>query len=299
MYEHVSKKKENKSRTVSNYVPQRKSCSKEGFDFYKRPETKQSIQLKSNKDNFSNNMPIQMVVFIKSKDGKTRMEEDDFYDLQDDEEYDYEALEEYEERIREEKKAIARQKRAEEEELKAQEAAKKRQQILERERQLSGIPLIVTRRDKDFRNPQNRRGQGKAHITEHGLAPAGRIAVTAEEQLDQTSINKGESDRISFTGPKQNDGVIYGDQEIEVKLRKIARAKIKGKKDAQHLEVFTSKMLLDRVRDDRLRGYVRRDDEHQVRVAQPEKGELLTIPARFIRGSGFMEQHDSDSEDEL
>lgn len=293
MYEHVEKKKENK-RAVSNYVPQRKSCFKEGFEFYNRPEAKQSLQFKGIIGNFTDGMPIQMMVIIKGADGKNRTEEDD-YELQDGEEYDFDAMEEYEEQKREAEILKAKQEK--------QLAEAQRLQLLEeREARLKRIPLVVKRSDRNFREPQNSRKQGKAHITERGLAPAGRVSVTTKEHLDQKSIHKGESDLISFTGPNpDHGGQKYGGENaeiLEVKARKIARAKEKGKMDAQNLEVITSKEILDQVHDERLHAYARKDDEHQIRVKQPNEGELLVIPKRFLKGAGFADQHDSDSEDD-
>lgn len=282
-----------------------------------------SSRKSQNSGDFSNqNAPIQRVVFVKGPEG-TRKVDDDDYELADGEEYDDEALEEYyeqeEERKMQEREAAklgARQEReaaelAAQQEREAAELAARREEVerqrllAEREGRLRLIPMSVSRSDRNFPSPVNSRGNGKAHLLDSGLAPAGPTSISHAEQLDQESQNKGTSNLISFTGPNPKDGgQEYGGgnaQKLTVKTRKIARAKEKGKPDAQHLEISTSSSLLadPEVRyDKRLRSYVKKDDEHQIRVNTPVEERAQTIPRRFIYGAGLANEHDSDSDED-
>jgi hypothetical protein len=185
-------------------------------------------------------------------------------------------------------------------------AEQRRKELRERKALLSKYPRGVTRRDRNFANQQNRRGQGKAHIVGGGLAGAGSTEIPPTEQLLQDSPNKGTSNLISFSGPKPSPGTVYGpdgSQVVTVKTRKLMRAKVKGKRDTAHLEVITSAELKELARlvpnAKQLIGYIRKDDEYQVRV-RPLIGSLAkpVIPARFLVGPGGEETHDSDSESE-
>ncbi|WP_143185797.1 hypothetical protein [Algoriphagus halophilus] len=174
-----------------------------------------------------------------------------------------------------------------------------------REEKLKSIPLEVSRTDRNFPSKTNRSGQGKAHLTNEGLAPAGNTSISNLDQLDQDSLNKGTSNIISFTGPNpQNGGQAYGGNNAKrlfVKTRKIARAKEKGKLDAQHLEISTSNQLLSKpeIRFNRkFQSYVTKDDEHQIRVNNPNEGYDQIIPPRFIYGDDLENEHDSDSDSE-
>jgi hypothetical protein len=186
------------------------------------------------------------------------------------------------------------------------DAKKKAQLLAQRELALDHIPLSIKRTDRNFNNAVNSKHQGKAHLTPHGLAPAGNVSIPHGEQLEQGSPNKGVSDLISFTGPNPNNPVAYGGagvQELRVKAKKIARAKLKGKEDAQHLEVTTShelkkKFLGKSERNKKLRSFINKDDEHQIRVTAPEDGAHQTIGKRFLVGAGLPDSHDSDSEDD-
>ena len=177
----------------------------------------------------------------------------------------------------------------------------------DREQRLQGIPRLIRRADRDFSATQNRHGQGKAHLQQSGLRAAGDIDIGPGEQLIQDSPQKGSSSIISFTGPSPSQGgQQYGGaqaQTLMVKARKIERAKIKGKPDAQHLGVLTSHMIHEIVRrqyegeEQRTRlAFLGRDDEHQIRIGEPQPGLDPVIPNRFLYGAGVDETHDSDSE---
>lgn len=207
------------------------------------------------------------------------------------------AEEEARERIREqEESARLRQEEARRREAREKEDRRNRRKVLVK------VPRRITRSDRNFAKKTNRRGQGKAHLVDTGLAPAGRTPIPASEQLDQDSPNKGTSNRISFTGPNPIEGgQQYGPEEAQqltVKARKLMRARWKGKKDAQDLQVFTSSELSQEVAShpevDKLRRFIRKDDEHQVLVQGPR----WIIPNRFLIGPGGEETHDSDSESE-
>lgn len=341
MNTHADKALENKSQSTGNRNSQKQSGGESTFQFVdnrsvatvqrklqemanncpgtmqlkaidKMINTPVSSKKSQNFGDFSNqNAPIQMVVFVKGPDG-TRKVDDDDYELADGEEYDDEALDEYyeqeEERKMQEREAAklgARQER-EAAELAARREEVERQRLLaEREGRMRLIPMSVSRSDRNFPSPVNSRGKGKAHLLDSGLAPAGPTSISHAEQLDQESPNKGTSNLISFTGPNPIEGgQEYGGghaQKLTVKTRKIARAKEKGKLDAQHLEISTSSNLLadPEVRyDQRLRSYVRKDDEHQIRVNPPVEERAQTIPRRFIYGAGLDNEHDSDSDDD-
>lgn len=231
------------------------------------------------------------------------------------EEYENQVLRSGREQDKEEREAITAERAAALVEREAQQEAARLEQmrldrLRDREAALAGIPLILTRKDTNFENVKNRHGQGKAHLTASGLEPAGLTAITHEEQLDQGSTNKGTSNLVSFTGPNPiRNGTLYGSADapvLEVKTKKIARAKLKGKPDAQHIEVYTSSQIqgdsLVRA-NSQATSYARKDDEHQVRISLPTGGGTAAIPSRFLRGGMYrgaplVDQHDSDSDDD-
>lgn len=167
---------------------------------------------------------------------------------------------------------------------------------IDREESIKDVPSELTRRDHDFSKPINRDGQGKAHLTSTGLAPAGRVSIKPSDHLHQDHPNKGQSNLISFTGPKPiGGGQVYGPKTIYVKTKKIARAKKRGKPDAQHLEIYTSSDIL--ADENATRAFVKKDDEHQIRVLS-KSDQLGEINFRFLKSEdlGIPDLHDSDSD---
>lgn len=256
---------------------------------------------------FNQQSPAQLVTFIIQADGtKKRLEDDeeDDYDWQDGDQYDDEAQKEYDDKEREAQKSAGKAK-IEEDARKKEEAKKKA--IKSREDGLKKYPSRVTRRDDSFANTRNSRGSGKAHLIKEGLAPAGDVSIPHVEQLEQQSTNKGKSDLISFTGPgAHSGGTVYGDSTattMSVKMRKLARAKAKGKADVAHLDLHTSSDILGdagvKAADEKYSKYVKKDDEHEVRVRKTGKVKPV-IPNRFLlhrdipQSSGY----DSDSDED-
>jgi hypothetical protein len=181
----------------------------------------------------------------------------------------------------------------------------------ERRERLAKYPKTATRRDRNFANQQNSRGQGKAYLVDTGLAAAGATEFSPMDQLVQDSVGKGSSNLVSLSGPNPTGDTGYGGggaEMITVKLRKLMRAKEKGKADASHLEVLTSGDLVTLASTHRDRGrltaFVRKDDEHQVRVRTTPSGSGVPTPVGVI-GSRFLvlpdgtQEHDSDSESEV
>lgn len=198
---------------------------------------------------------------------------------------------------------------SEEEEQRLIAERAKKQALRDRKVQLAPYPRAITRSDNNFARETNSRGAGKAHLTDQGLAAAGGTAIPSTEQLLQNSPNKGTSNLISFTGPNpRNGGQQYGAAAaptLTLKARKLMRARIKGKPDAQHLDVITSAALMGlaggvapKSESQRLQGYVTTDDEHQVRVNPVDGVEKPVIAPRFMRLPNGTESHDSDSESE-
>jgi hypothetical protein len=179
---------------------------------------------------------------------------------------------------------------------------------------LAAIPRVVTREDYDLRARKNREGLNKAMLTEQGLQAAGRTHVTASAHEDSANRLKPRSDRISTKGPVVDERVgdesnHYGGahhQVLRIKTRKIERARLRGKPDAQHLTVQTPAELKRELNREELRpgdrqkykNWVDKDREHHVRVAS-EPGEEAprgVIAPRFLHGPGFPDLHDSDSD---
>jgi hypothetical protein len=205
----------------------------------------------------------------------------------------------------ERKAAMAEEARLAEERRRARLA--RRAILRDRKAKLAAYPKDVRRSDRDFSKTTNRHGQGKAHMVEGGLAAAGTTSIPPTEQLIQDSPNKGTSNLISFTGPNPRGGAnVYGPssaETVKVKVKKLARAKLKGKEDAANLEVLTSAGLLELAASstdgDRLSAFIRKDDEHQVRVGSKSGSTAKTvIPKRFLVDPSGEEIHDSDSESE-
>ncbi|MBC6996664.1 hypothetical protein QWY85_08885 [Neolewinella lacunae] len=237
---------------------------------------------------------VQLVKYIR-KNGRVREVADEYKKKKDER---WATLEEY----RRNPSGVSPEEKERLQEIQRQKDLR-RQRREEREERLQRVPPTVTRTDRNFPSTTNSRGLGKAHTVPEGLAPAGRTPIPSSEQLQQDSPYKGSSNLVSFTGPRPiNGGQVYGGEgreELTVKLRKLARAKERGKVDSSHLEVKTSSDLLRDPTiggDQRLSGFTRKDDEHQVRISSPEDGPLRTIPPRFLIGPGFPNIHDSDSE---
>lgn len=79
----------------------------------------------------------------------------------------------------------------------------------------------LTRADKDFASPTNRRGARKSHLDERGdLVPAnpGGATSVVEHVVGRGSPVKGDSPYSSFTSPGARAEVEFGGQVIEVDI---------------------------------------------------------------------------------
>lgn len=184
--------------------------------------------------------------------------------------------------------------------------------------ELAAVPAALTREDHDFASQTNQRGLRKAHLAASGLKPAGKRAVSAATQLEQWSARKEESRRISFKGPVergQDRSEAYGGaaETLALKARKLRRAQLKGKPDAQHVNLLDSaeleRQLAQTYRHDpgkrgQYQAYVRKDREWHADVdfLDPVENEHV-IPNRFLVRPGRPwrdpdAEPDSDSDDE-
>lgn len=181
----------------------------------------------------------------------------------------------------------------------------------EEKKRLTAIPETLVREDRSLKSPEYS-GRRKAHLVEQGLKTAGKAPITATEQQDQDSVRKGRGNRISSKAPAkgQDNSQSYGNQKVEIKARKLERAKLRGKPDAQHVQVHTTADILKELDSgpdksgtgktrENLKAYARKDREfhHSVGFFSPENPEHF-IPNRFLRRADMDEIHDSDSEDE-
>jgi hypothetical protein len=177
---------------------------------------------------------------------------------------------------------------------------------------LNTIPKLLGREDQDLRATEGSTGRRKAHLVDEGLVTAGKAAITATEQMDQDSVRKARGNRISSKAPvpsgKGDGSQSYGGQVIGIKARKIERARLRGKPDAQHIKVHRTNDILDELDSGppvsgtgkergTLKAYARKDREyhHEVGFHSPADPRHY-IPNRFLVIPGQAEMHDSDSE---
>ncbi|MBN3582667.1 hypothetical protein JYB64_09760 [Algoriphagus aestuarii] len=179
---------------------------------------------------------------------------------------------------------------------------------------LSRIPKITTREDDNLRAKKGSfNNRGKAHLTDKGLHSAGKTPISATEQQDQDSVRKGRGNRISSKAPlpenKQVDNSqSYGGERISIKARKLERARLRGKPDAQNVNVKTTSEIQDELQKGNaisdtgktrreLKAYASKDREvhHIVDFRSAEDPEHY-IDNRFLILPDGTEQHDSDSE---
>jgi hypothetical protein len=183
----------------------------------------------------------------------------------------------------------------------------------EKER-LATIPKVLTRGDDNPTSTKNSRGQGKAHLVSKGLKTAGEKTLTATEQQDQLSPNKGQGNRISSTAPLTTGtdrANTYGTGGgFSIKAKKLERARLRGKPDAQNVRVHTTGEILGELdkgpketasgkKRETLKAFARKDREfhHSVDFHSPDDQEFY-IPNRFLIRDDMPEIHDSDSESE-
>jgi hypothetical protein len=121
----------------------------------------------------------------------------------------------------------------------------------EKER-LAKIPVLLEREDRaphseegDVDDHKKRRG---AHLFARGLRTAGTADITATEQQDAKSTRKGYGNRISSKAPvktgETDRSQTYGKHIIKIKARKLERARLRGKPDAQHVQVRRTEEIL-------------------------------------------------------
>ncbi len=190
----------------------------------------------------------------------------------------------------------------EEESKEAEPPLRRRRDFSRAERnRLASIPKVTTREDHDFTAKKGKTGQNKSQLTENGLKPAGGTNISSIEQLDQDSDRKYRGNLISSKSPlpsgQEDRSQVYGGgrEVLGIKARKLERARLRGKPDAQRNEVITNSEILSEIgssglgREDkaRFRAYALKDRELQTR------GKLAK---RFLILPDGSQIHDSDSE---
>jgi len=179
---------------------------------------------------------------------------------------------------------------------------------------LATIPKVLTREDSTPKAKTNSRGQGKAHLVDKGLKTAGTVPLTATEQQDQLSPNKGRGNRISSKAPvtkgKDTSNAYGTGGSFSIKARKLERARLRGKPDAQNVRVHTTDEIVSELdkgpaktasgKDrETLKAFAKKDREfhHSVDFHSPDDPDFY-IPNRFLIRDDMDEIHDSDSESE-
>lgn len=173
-------------------------------------------------------------------------------------------------------------------------------------RRLASIPERLVREDDDFSSSERKGRDGrKAHLSDGGLYAAGPAPVNAAEQMDNEAKRKGRSNRVSSKAPASGEdrSERYGRKAIAIKARKLERARLRGKPDAQHVTTHTTDDILDELgqlgADGKYAAYARKDREfhHAVDFLSADEPDHV-IPNRFLIRDDMAEIHDSDSESE-
>ncbi len=181
-------------------------------------------------------------------------------------------------------------------------------------KRLGEVPKVLSREDSTPEKAVNDFGQGKAHLFSKGLRTAGKVPLTATEQQDQKSPNKGKGNRISSKAPletgKDTSNTYGTGKGFSIKARKLERARLRGKEDAQNVKVHTTGEILGELdrgpafsptgkKRDVLKGFAEKDREfhHSVGFHSPDDPDYY-IPNRFLIRKDMPEIHDSDSESE-
>jgi len=177
-------------------------------------------------------------------------------------------------------------------------------------RRLDAMPELLVREDHDLRSTTGQTGRRKAHLTDKGLMAPGGAPIAAAEQMNQDSVRKERGNRISSKAPVgrgEDRSQSYGGQRIGIKARKLERARLRGKPDAQHVRTLTTDEIvgeldrdrtIDREDRQKFQSYARKDREYHsvVDFHSPEDPGHF-IPPRFLKYDGH-DMHDSDSEAE-
>lgn len=177
---------------------------------------------------------------------------------------------------------------------------------------LDSLPHRVVREDHNLAAETGTTGRRKAHLVKEGLETAGSAPISATEQMDQDSVRKERGNRISSKAPagSEDRSQSYGRQTVAIKARKLERARLRGKPDAQHVSVRTTREIgaeLDQgpVSSDTgksrslLKGFATKDREfHHIVDFHSVEDRRNYIPNRFLVRPDKPEVHDSDSDSE-
>ncbi len=180
---------------------------------------------------------------------------------------------------------------------------------------LAATPEFTERQDDDFTSRARGKGRDgyKAHLTDAGLETAGKAQVEAHEQMDNDAPKKGRSNRVSVKAPATGEdrSETYGANQIRIKIRKLARAQLRGKRDAQNVRIISTDGIVGELNaahrarkistEDRNKyiNYAKKDREYHLEVDfLTAENTGFVIADRFIIRPDGSETHDSDSESE-
>jgi hypothetical protein len=180
---------------------------------------------------------------------------------------------------------------------------------------LAATPEFTERQDDDFTSRARGKGRDgyKAHLTDAGLETAGKARVEAHEQMDNDAPKKGRSNRVSVKAPATGEdrSETYGANQIRIKIRKLARAQLRGKLDAQNVRIISTAGIVGELNaahrarkistEDRNKyiNYAKKDREYHLEVDfLTAENTGFVIADRFIIRPDGSQIHDSDSESE-
>jgi hypothetical protein len=213
----------------------------------------------------------------------------------------------------EEKIAESYQTHKREEKTRVHKKTRRRDFSREEREHLHSIPHLLDREDHDLKSQLNQAGRRKAYLSERGLMAAGSTAISAAEQMDQYSKRKPEGNRISSKGPLKEGEIDssnpYGSRQqiLKIKARKLERARLRGKPDAQHVRILTPAEIKSELTGryspvippeiKQKLAFVEKDREfHHVVDFYSADFPLNFIPNRFLIRPNMPHFHDSDSE---